>query len=439
MIPQLSKALSSGFTQKQVIDFILKKFPEHSDKIKSAMAAGFTVDQILRFLGKGKEVLNPQQKNIRGGTEFERTRTNDLQKRESINQGALAAGTLAATSLAAPMAATALKRALPTALGSLIPNGTEASQPQKIPPTPSQPPINTQNITQETQVVQPEVKSINANEILNKHKSKEKVDQLLQAGNDPQRVAGYFQKFSESIKKAIEQEAGKSFEEVIAEYQAQSGNSSEKTPILSENMPENAEIGRNQEEISPKIEKSSMVASPKGMGEVKEIRNGKALIEVDGKLHKVDEDELIQSPLPEKDLADLYDDLISGIEEGTGQQVSRNVEWAGYDPISNELAYKPHGSDKLYAYGDISPEDIEQLTNLLTQRKSTGENFIGAWKAGTTSPIGAAMYQLIKKLQGERGGKGNEYKNKYETIYDAIEPAKKAAKKKHAERRKKKT
>lgn len=186
-----------------------------------------------------------------------------------------------------------------------------------------------------------------------------------------------------------------------------------------------------------KIEKGSTVGSPQGIGEIKAIRNGKAIVEVDGKKHQVDEDELIQSPLPEKDLADLYEDLIGGIEKSTGKQVSRNVDWAGYDPNTNELAYKPHGSDKLYAYEDIEPEDVEILTSLLTQRKSTGENFIGAWSAGTESPIGAAMYQLIKKLQASRGGKGNEYKNKFETIYDALEPAKKALKERHAERKKK--
>lgn len=188
---------------------------------------------------------------------------------------------------------------------------------------------------------------------------------------------------------------------------------------------------------TPKIEKGSTVAAPQGIGEIKEIRNGKAIVEVDGKKHQVNEDELIQSPIREKDLADLYDDLINGIEKTTGKQVSRNVDWAGYDPNTNELAYKPHGSDKLYAYEDIDPEDVEILTNLLTQRKSTGENFIGAWQAGTESPIGAAMYQLIKKLQASRGGKGSEYKNKFETIYDALEPAKKAAKERHAERKKK--
>ncbi len=190
-----------------------------------------------------------------------------------------------------------------------------------------------------------------------------------------------------------------------------------------------------QKENKP-IEKKSLVSSPQGIGEVREIRNGKALVEVDGKLHKIDSDELEQSPLPEKELADLYDELVGGIEKETGQEVSRNVEWAGYDPKTNELLYKPHGSNKVYAYADIPEEAAETLTSFLTQRKSTGENFIGAWKKGSSSPIGAAMYQLIKKLQDERGGKGNEYKNRFETLYDALEPAKEAAKKRHAERKK---
>lgn len=194
---------------------------------------------------------------------------------------------------------------------------------------------------------------------------------------------------------------------------------------------------RNEGSKQTPIAKKDMVASPHGVGEVREIRNGQAIVEVDGKLHKVKEEELIQSPLPEKDLADLFDDLVSGIEKKTGKQVSRNVEWAGYDPKTNELIYKPHSGDKGYTFDDISKEDKDLLTSFLTQRKSTGKNFIGAWEAGTESPIGAAMYQLIRKLQQERGGKGNEYRNRFETIYDALEPAKLASKEKHAERKKK--
>jgi hypothetical protein len=177
------------------------------------------------------------------------------------------------------------------------------------------------------------------------------------------------------------------------------------------------------------ITKNETVATPHGVGEVKEIRNGKAIVEVDGKKHQVDEDELEASPIPEKDLAALYDDLIKGIESETGEDVSRMVQWAGYNPETNTLQFLPH-TGKLYKYGNISSEDAALLTDILSTRKTSGENFIGAWKAGSKSPIGAALSKLIRKLQTERGGKGNEYEETHEPIYSAYEPAVQAKKKK---------
>lgn len=221
----------------------------------------------------------------------------------------------------------------------------------------------------------------------------------------------------------------------------------QENPINSDILPSNsdktAQFGQNnsglREKIAqmPKLSKDSTVISPIGLGRIKELRNGKAMLDVDGKKHVVNEDELIASPLPEKDLAELYEDMVSGIQKKTGQEMSRNVNWAGYDPKSNELAYRPHDG-RLYVYDEISPEDAAELTSLLNTRKTTGENFIGAWQSGSQSPIGAAMSRLILKLQKERGGKGNEYSGKFETLYDAIEPAVKAAKAKHAEERKRK-
>jgi len=368
MIPQLSKALSEGFTSEQILDYILKKFPNHKKKIEKAVSGGFNASQILSYLSKQTQGKGNTEEPT---TEYEKLRGQDISQAEGRNQKAIAAGTLAATSLAAPIAASALQRAIPGSLSKLVPSltaqtiGTNLGQitPESSPSgIPSQPPVNqvSQNIPQTPEAVQPEEIPTN-------------------------------NKFME-------------------------------TPI-----------GQLLEIPKP----GSQVGSKHGMGEIKAMRNGKAIIEVDGKKHQVNEDELIESPMPEKDLADLYGDLIGGIEKTTGQQVSRNVEWAGYDPNANELVYKPHGSDKVYVYDDISPEDAKQLTSLMNQRKSTGGNYIGAWEKGTESPIGAGMYQLIKKLQGERGGKGNEYRNRFETIYDALEPAKIAAKKKHAEAKKK--
>lgn len=182
--------------------------------------------------------------------------------------------------------------------------------------------------------------------------------------------------------------------------------------------------------------KGSTVLTKDGeLATIEDFPGNTAKISVDGKKKVVKSDDLIELPLPEKDLADLYEDVISGIEKKTGQEVSRNVYLAGYDPNHNELFYKPHDG-ALYVYDNIPSWAVEELTNLLTKRKTTGSNYIGAWTAGTESPIGAAMSALIRKLQGERGGKGSEYSRKYDIIYDALEPAKQAAREKKKQKEK---
>ena len=197
--------------------------------------------------------------------------------------------------------------------------------------------------------------------------------------------------------------------------------------------PPGQKLGDTQEKTQG-LQKGSLVFDEHSgiSGDLKDIRDKEALVNDNGKLHKVKTSDLLVSETPEKDLADLYNDLIAGIEKETGQDVSRNVEFAGYDPEHNELVYHPYLGG-VYVYDNISEEDAKLLTSLMTQRKSSGENFIGAWEKGTTSPIGAALSALIKKLQKERGGKGKEYSRKFQTIYNAHEPAQLAAKKKKAE------
>ena len=58
---------------------------------------------------------------------------------------------------------------------------------------------------------------------------------------------------------------------------------------------------------------------------------------------------------------------------------SNSIIYAGGSPVFADLISLNDWT--------ISPEDVEQLTSLLTQRKSSGQNFIGAWESGTASPI----------------------------------------------------
>jgi hypothetical protein len=444
MIPQLTSALSNGFTTKQILDYIIKKFPQHSDKIKSALAAGFSVDQVIKFLSGGNKTLNEENGSH---TEFEQMRKGDIQKRENINKAGLIAGGLGASALSAPMVAQALKRALPQNVLGAIPQAFQsepAISQETIENQTQQPPVNPSNIPQQKASIQPEVKSINVGQLLEKSGLKKHVDNLANRIKDPKQIAGVLYSRFPNEMKQFQEESGKNMEDAIGDYLSgnpeQSGaipGKSGKNPIISEELGENSlQSPEISDEIPTKISKSSIVATPNGVGEVREIRKGEALVNVNGKMHKVKEEELIESPLPEKELADLYDDLISKIEKEGEQEISKNVYWAGYDPKTNELAYLPHDGS-LYVYENISPEDAKELTNILVQRKTSGQNYIGVWKKNTSSPIGAQMSKLIRRLQSERGGKGNEYSNKFQKVYDALEIAKSAAKKQYEERKKK--
>jgi len=62
------------------------------------------------------------------------------------------------------------------------------------------------------------------------------------------------------------------------------------------------------------------------------ISNGKAVVEVDGKLHKAKESELKPSVYSDNDVADAYDHIMKVIPE---EHRSGFIQWAGYDEDRN--------------------------------------------------------------------------------------------------------
>ena len=313
----------------------------------------------------------------------------------------------------------------------------QAKQPnQNIPvPLPNQP-------------IQPPLPVPDPKAILDQMGLTEKIDNLINAGNSPEQAAAgtlfsltpgqkdWIKKNNIPIEELISQyfQQGKANGTQLAGNQPQNQiQLSSEGPIAQEgaNPLENQNVIEGQNRQAPeetKKENGDVVQLPDGeIGTIESIKKDHAVVDIDGKKRPVKLDQIEDIPIKKKDLADLHEDLIKGIEEEIGSDVSRNVNWAGYDPKTNRLSYLPHDG-ALYVYDDIDPEDAKLLTNILSTRKSSGGNFIGPWIAGTKSPIGAAMSALIKRLQGQRGGKGNEYSGKFETIYSHLEPAIKAAK-----------
>lgn len=454
MTALIARALASGYTQKQIIDYFLRKFPQHKDAIQTALSMGFTPKQVLKYLDEGREGLNQEETGL---TEHEQITKSERETKSNLNKGALALGSLALGAAAAP----ALSNAMP-AIGSslgLTPQPI-ATTPSPMPPigpamgqTVPQPAAPQSTVLPQTQpqsTVQPQIKPQleKATSILDTLGLREKAEQLRHQGHSADLISPILAQSLKGEKRALANQMIRegqfsSMRELIENFLNEPSSFGKITLPESEQRKfkgilAEPEIGPMERMITKEkelgnlkvLENGQMVIQPDGeIGIVKGEDNQGLLIESNGKAKKFAKDELIESPLPEKDLADLYDDLIQGVERTTGEDVSRMVNFSGFDPNTRSIAFLPHAGG-LYIYDDLTPEEIQEATNIMAKRKTTGENFIGAWKEGTKSPAGAAMSAFIRKLQASRGGKGNEYARKYETVYSALEPAILAAKKK---------
>lgn len=399
------QALQSGYPPEEILKYLSKAIPQMADPIRKASKVGYTTQQILGFLSKTFD-----NEDRSGMSETERHSANARIDAARTKFGLKMAASAVVAPLASRVVGNALSRALPQSLGNfsssqanqntisgMIPNQQQPSLPQQTETQPigmqqqnisQEPPISPTNIAQPVQPIQSEVKSINIDEILNKHKSKEKVDQLLKAGNDPEKVSAFFQKFSDPTKKAIEKDAGMPFEDVVKDYIS-------KKPIELEEQPK-------------EIKKAEEVATPHGIGEVKEVRNGKAIVEINGKKHQVPVEELEQEPeeIKSLDLEDAVSDYLSRIPEGEKSSV---IDVSLYDPTTNELQVRFPNGDQ-WIYSDIPQEVFEKINSMTGIPITSGESKLRGtiWDSGTPNSAGADFFKLVKKLVKE--GKVKERK-----------------------------
>ncbi len=223
----------------------------------------------------------------------------------------------------------------------------------------------------------------------------------------------------------LQKQAGKPMEEVVAEYMGTQPEAikpidiettpeaipipetemkalpGETTPKVQSrlklNYAEAAKLVRERDEQekapeaeSIKIEKGSVASSPQGIGEVKEIRNGKAIIEVDGKKHAVNEDELEKPKYTEDEIADAYDKMFEMIPE---EHRSGFIQWAGYNEDENSLGYIPRGGkyEKIY---DITPEEAQMIKEGKGKARTSGEEREGIWVIGEDTR-GGVISQIV--------------------------------------------
>lgn len=465
MISEIQKALDEGFTSEQVVKFLLKKFPNYASKIQKALTAGFSTDQVLKFLAGGRKSLNSDQPM----TDHQKTRSKDIEQRENVNkrfgQGAALVGGALATpyiaELAIPMAEASLQRVLPSGLNNLgasVPQQLRTALQQGKPTVPQQPPnVNAGNMPQGGNI--PQAKT-SITDIITKFKGlPEQIDKLKASGNGPEEIAAYLKKFQPKYAENLEKEAGRPIEEIIGEYlQSQNqlkpneliGKPVEQTAIspqpvekpeeiahvpelqgteqsIKEPIPEAAkstEEAKEPEEPAKPIAKKDIVASPQGVGEVLEIRNGKALVEVDGKKHVIPEDEL--EPEPEEVKKAKFDFDIASIPEEL-RSAPLNEVYIPHDRRHVSVKYNAGLKPIRYLYyrkdnKPIHTDYINKIVKGVQLPITSGLNFWGAWDAEKSDSRGAANYEELVKNAQEEGEPDDPNKDywfyKEEALYE---------------------
>jgi hypothetical protein len=445
------QAINYGYTSKQILDYLIKTFPKHAAKINQAIQLGYSPSQVISYLAGGRKALN---EDLPGLTEHQQTVQADEKSRQRVNQGfgtaALAAGgTGAAYALSRAIPPHLLSQILPALQGNqpqppVPPPATQTPNPQGTPTTttnpqtganPIQPPLAPTGtpIGPPTTPLNPTSPQINQEPtatIRNPQKNialvktlglEDQINSLFTSGNTSKQISDALQFKGlipkEKLKALTSAEGG--IEGVIEDYAKEiQQKTQEPTPmepsgqeldgdktiegaeIPTNVLPESTESVKEHTKEEPKIEKGSIVSVPEGVGEVKEIRNGKALVEVDGKKSIVDEKDLKKPEFSEDEIADAYDDLMKKIPE---EHRSGFISWAGYDEDRNVIGFIPRGG-KYEELSNISPEDAQKIKEGKGVARTTGEVREGLWVTGEDTR-GGIISQIIwdrkKKHQAE--------------------------------------
>lgn len=417
MIPQISSALSKGFNSKQILDYLIKKFPQYSGRIKDAMAAGFTVDQVLKFISGGKKALAQIEKpNSEGITEQQQMQNRNRSRREEVNKRAIQGAVLAATPMASSLASAALSRALPHSISHVLPDALSSALPtelnQNMPPEQQSQGL-LQEVTNQSFPLQPPANPVAASipEPVNIEQPKEKTSITEKLWNDldkpTKKSFGFesdaFLKIARRMKSTGEIKSKEDFEKFFNIFDQKKNEGKNLPQALKEasNEFDQQKLGGESQSL-PKstklVDKPSeftIVASPEGFGEIKTSRNGKAIIEVEGKKHQVDESKLLKPP---KEAAVEALELIKSFTPE--QHRSTHHMLNAYEPESKQGFFVFHNG-AAYVVDDISEEEYKELSEEIEQAKTTGESIIGKYAAGEGSR-GAAYNKIVKGVRDRK-------------------------------------
>lgn len=447
----IQAAVAAGYGVREILNFLSRTNPQFSRSINQALAGGYTADQIVKFLEKHENIGKPQRYNPNVGRNplieaAESVKTPLPEPVKSLGKAALGAA-----------GAYALNRAIPSiansALTSLGFANPQTTQQQNEPTQPPQPPNGNAVGVDESPTQKNE--SLDSKRVLDQmdvtsivdaisHENPDIVTAVLEQKMLKPEQLKWLRKNRIDLRSIVSDYLGS--KNTVAQPQQPSATQTAPafTPISTPAIksPEWPTVANPKFSGIPNEQKKLALLPSGDLGTVVGEKNGISQIDVDGVIKHRKNDEFILSPENEKEIGDLYEQLLSKIPES---ERSSRIDWAGYDPKVNEFAYRPHGA-ALYVYKNIPAEWVEKLKSSGFLAKTTGGNIYGAWAAGEASR-NAGIVELIKELKEKAAlhsingvapssPHGKEYERKFETVYDFLSIPKRILQQRDKERQK---
>lgn len=456
----VEQALSLGYDDEQVLNFVAQKYPEITEKISKAIHSGYTPKSILKFITPFFSQFQPQ-KPIRAasqqGAHAER-RKQDIEGNKKLIKDAASLVSTLGTGYAAGKV---IQNVAPK-MGELLRKvgmGTQASQIASAPVAEALGEVE-KNLSLSS------LKSLKTD--LEDLKLTSKIEKLVANNTNLEVLGGIFNKMIPEEKKIeIEKKYGKNFGKLLKDYaisflekaekspfskeslihqrniaESQNNNTNEPDSSLAENVSnfdENAQL-KNERTKANEAEKisSRLVELPDGnVGHLIDERQGIGSVQMpDGTIRRRKMEEMVQEP---QELEEQITQLIEAIPE---EERSAVLAFASYDP-GKEFMFEGkkhnipfmgvqfHNGD-FYLYPGVNKDQYDKVVSKAVKAKTTGANPWHAWTAGAGSR-GAGMTELIRELEKEFGK--NFIKLKASEGYDYFKRIREIVKKIEREKR----
>lgn len=425
------QALASGYGVDKILKYLSKSNPSLGSKIAQATNAGHTANEILKYIMKGgksvseylpdasasdNNLYNKMQynvpKHVQAGLDFV----------GGLGKAGIALGVASKVNSAINLQ----QQNEPQIPGQLnqpgapiAPNPTpQARTPNLVQPGPGIGQQIQQNVSPNLQqpiqppsspIISSSQPTISSSQALENIGALKQVNNMLDANNSPEVVADVVNSMLKgetrnSFGKMLKSGQVKPLIDMVKDVQQERELSKTNQPIIpiQQQIPEQIQepLKEIQAQSEKPINKGSIVDTPMGVGEIKGISNGKAIVEIDGKAHNIDEKNIEHTEFSEEDVAKAYNHLMKVIPE---PHKSSWIQWSGYDEDRNVLGFisKDGKYEELH---NITPKEAALIKSGEGVARTSGETREGLWIQGEGTR-GGVISQIIwdrkKKKQKE--------------------------------------